>query len=56
MIEIRKALKFHCSGKSKLVISNYLSLSRKYIVLFDALRLNSDDLEKKTDTDLEDSF
>jgi hypothetical protein len=55
--QIRKALKFHFSGKSKLFISNYLSFSRntvkKYIALFDALGLNLEDLEKKTDADLE---
>ena len=60
MSKIRKALKFHCSGKSKLFISNYLSLSRntvkKYIALFDALRLNLEDLEQKTDADLENLF
>lgn len=58
MSKIRKALKFHCSGKSKLFISNYLSLSRntvkKYIALFDALGLNLEDIEQKTDADLED--
>ena len=45
MSKIRKVIKFHCSGKSKLFISNYLSLSRntvkKYIALFDALGLES---------------
>lgn len=60
MSKIRKVLKFHCSGKSKLFISNYLSLSRntvkKYISLFDALGLNLQDLEQKTDADLENLF
>ena len=60
MSKIRKVIKLHCSGKSKLFISNYLSLSRntvkKYIALFDALGLNLEDLEKKTDADLEDLF
>ena len=60
MSKIRKALKFHCNGKSKLFISNYLSLSRntvkKYIALFDALGLNLEDIEQKTDADLEDLF
>lgn len=60
MSKIRKVIKFHCSGKSKLFISNYLSLSRntvkKYIALFDALGLNLEDLEKKADADLEDLF
>ena len=60
MSKIRKALKSHSSGKSKLFISNYLSLSRntvkKYIALFDVLGLNLEDLEKKTDADLENQF
>ena len=60
MSKIRKVIKFYWSGKSKLFISNYLSLSRntvkKYIALFDALGLNLEDLEKKADADLEDLF
>jgi hypothetical protein len=48
MSKIRKALKFHCSGKSKLFISNYFSFSgnivKKYISLFDMLGLNLRDL------------
>ena len=60
MSKIRKVLKFYYSGKNKLFINNYISLSRntvkKYIALFDALRLNLEDLEKKTDADLENLF
>ena len=43
MSKIRKVLKFYSNGKSKLFISNYLSLSRntvkKYISLFEVLGL-----------------
>lgn len=43
MSKIRKVIKFYCVGKSKLFISNYLSLSRntvkKYISLFELLGL-----------------
>ena len=57
MSKIRKAIKFHLSGKSKLFISNYLSLSRntvkKYISLFDSLAMNAQDIERKTDSELE---
>jgi len=57
MSKIRKALKFHCQGKSKLFISNYLLLSRntvkKYIALFESLGMNSSLLDEKTDSELE---
>ena len=57
MSKIRKAIKFHLSVKSKLFISNYLSLSRntvkKYISLFDSLAMNAQDIEGKTDSELE---
>ena len=50
MSKIRKAIKFHLSGKSKLFISNYLSLSRntvkKYISLFDSLAMNAQDMHQ----------
>jgi len=57
MSKIRKAIKLHLSGKSKLFISNYLSLSRntvkKYINLSDALGINLEQLHQKTDSELE---
>lgn len=60
MSKIRKAIKFHCKGKSKLFISNYLSLSRntvkKYISLYNGLGLSLEDIEQKTDAELEDLF
>ena len=31
MSKIRKVIKFHCGGKSKLFISDYLSLSRNTV-------------------------
>lgn len=57
MSKIRKVIKFHCSGKSNLFISNYLSLSRntvkKYISLYKVLELSLETIELKTDTELE---
>ena len=60
MSKIRKAIKFHCKGKSKLFISNYLSLSRntvkKYIFLYQLLGVSLEDIEQKTDAELENLF
>lgn len=60
MNKIRKVIKFHCNGKSKLFISNYLSLSRntvkKYISLFEVLGLNLEFIKQKTDAELETLF
>ena len=60
MSKIRKAIKFHCKGKSKLFISNYLSLSRntvkKYISLYQLLEVSLEDIEQKTDAELENLF
>jgi len=60
MSKIRKAIKFHCKGKSKLFISNYLSLSRntvkKYISLYQVLGLDLQTIEQKTDAELETLF
>ncbi len=57
MSKIRKVIKFHCSGKSNLFISDYLSLSRntvkKYISLYKVLELSIESIELKTDTELE---
>ena len=57
MSKIRKVIKFHCNGKSKLFISNYLSLSRntvkKYISLYEALGLTFEIINQKTDGELE---
>jgi transposase len=57
MSKIRKVIKFHCNGKSKLFISNYLSLSRntvkKYISLFEVLGLSFELINLKTDAELE---
>jgi hypothetical protein len=55
--KIRKAIKFHCNGKSKLPSSNYLIISRnrvkKYISLFELLGLSLEIINQKTDTELE---
>lgn len=57
MSKIRKVIKFHCNGKSKLLISKYLSLSRntvkKYISLFEVLGLDFETINQKTDAELE---
>jgi len=60
MSKIRKAIKLHCSGKSKLFISQYLSLSRntvkKYISLFEVQGLTIEEINQKTDLELETLF
>ena len=57
MSKVRKAIKLHCSGKSKLFISQYLSLSRntvkKYISLFEVQGLTIEEINQKTDLELE---
>ena len=57
MSKIRKVIKFYSNGKSKLFISNYLSLSRntvkKYISLFEVLGLSFEIINEKTDAELE---
>ncbi len=57
MSKIRKAIKFYCSGKSKLFISKYLSISintvKKYISLFEVLWLSFEVINEKTDSELE---
>jgi transposase len=60
MSKIRKVIKLHCNGKSKLFISSYLSLSRntvkKYISLFKVLDIPFSELNKKSDAELEAIF
>ena len=60
MSKIRKALKMHHAGKSKLFISSYLSLSRntvkKYISLFLVSGLSIENIGEKTDSELEALF
>jgi transposase len=60
MSKIRKVIKFHHNGKSKLFISNYLSLSRntvkKYISHFKVLDISFEELNKKSDSELESIF
>ena len=57
MSKIRKVIRYDLTGKSKLFISNYLSLSRnivnKYISLFDTFGMNFEDIAQKTDAELE---
>lgn len=60
MSKIRKAIKMHCNGNSKLFISKYLSLSRntvkKYLHIFELYGLTIDDINQKTDIELEQLF
>lgn len=60
MNKIRKVIKLHCGGKSKLFISKYLSLSRntvkKYISLFEVLGLSLGSINQKTDAELDALF
>lgn len=60
MSKVRKVIKLHSQGKSKLFISKYLSLSRntvkKYIAFYQLLDLSPEDINKKTDSDLEELF
>jgi len=60
MSKIRKVIKFHCEGKSKVFISSYLSLSRntvkKYISLFKVLDIPFSEFNKKSDAELEAIF
>lgn len=55
--KIRKAINMHHSGKSKLFISNYLSLSRntvkKYISVLKELGMAPEDIAEKSDSELE---
>jgi len=60
MSKVRKVIKLHNQGKSKLFISKYLSLSRntvkKYIALYQLLNLSQEDINQRSDAELEDLF
>lgn len=60
MSKIRKVLHLYERGKSKLFISNYLSLSRntvkKYINIYKLLGLKLEDIQSHTDIELENLF
>lgn len=60
MSKLRKVLKLHVQGKSKLFISSYLNLSRntvkKYIRQFVGLKLTFEELEDLDDMKLEELF
>ncbi|WP_321369890.1 IS21 family transposase [uncultured Draconibacterium sp.] len=60
MSKVRKVIQLHCQGKSKLFISNYLSLSRntvkKYIALYQMLNLSPEAIKQKSDVELETLF
>jgi transposase len=60
MNKVRKVIQLHHQGKSKLFISNYLSLSRntvkKYLSLYKVLELRFEDINHRTDAELESIF
>ena len=60
MSKVRKVIQLHSQGKSKLFISNYLSLSRntvkKYIALYQMLNLSFSAIKQKSDVELEELF
>ena len=60
MSKLRKVLKLHVQGKSKLFISSYLNLSRntvkKYIRQFVSLKLTFEELDSLDDLKLEELF
>lgn len=60
MSKIRKVIRLHYKGESNLFISRYLSLSRntvkKYIALYKMLNLSINDIEQKSDAELEQLF
>ena len=60
MSKARKVIQMHHQGKTKLFISNYLSLSRntvkKYIALYEVLNMSIDEINSKADSELEDLF
>ncbi len=60
MSKVRKVILMHHQGSSKLFISKYLSLSRntvkKYIALYQLLNLKIEDINQRTDGELEDLF
>lgn len=60
MNKVRKVIQLHDQGKSKLFISNYLSLSRntvkKYLSLYKILGLSIEDVNQRTDAELESLF
>lgn len=60
MRKVRKVITLHRQGKSKVFISKYLSLSRntvkKYIALYQLLNLTIEDINQKSDAELEEFF
>ena len=60
MRKVRKVITLHHQGKSKVFISKYLSLSRntvkKYISLCQLLNLSMEEINHKSDTELEKLF
>ena len=60
MRKVRKVITLYHQGKSKVFISKYLSLSRntvkKYVALHQLLNLSVEDIQQKSDSELETLF
>ncbi|MBK3519913.1 IS21 family transposase [Carboxylicivirga marina] len=60
MSKVRKVIQFHHQGKAKQFISRYMGLSRntvkKYIALYRVLNLTIDEINQKSDSELEKIF
>jgi hypothetical protein len=60
MSKVRKVIQLYEKGKSKLFISNYLSVARntvkKYLSLYQILGLSLEDINNRTDAELESLF
>ena len=60
MSKVRKVIQLYEAGKSKLFISNYLSVARntvkKYLALYQILGLRLEDINRRTDAELESLF
>ena len=60
MSKVRKVIQLHHQKKGKLFISKYLSISRntvkKYIALYQLLNLTIEDINQRSDAELEELF
>ena len=60
MSKVRKVIQLHHQKRGKLFISKYLSISRntvkKYIALYQLLDLSIEDINQRSDAELEEMF
>ena len=60
MSKVRKVIQLYHQKRGKLFISKYLSISRntvkKYIILYQLLNLSIDDINQRSDAELEELF